>query len=139
MEYAGLINKKQAGPDMPLDARYLVRLPLIVLRRVIPEPSPWQYALNALEEFAPPLEGYKWVLVEELPCNQGRFVMTGVKVETVEGCDDCDGDGYFWHGNHEYECKECDGEGKHYHKEIDNISQAIVTIDGRIIESPTVH
>lgn len=26
-------------------------------------------------------------------------------------CEDCDGDGEFYHGNHYYHCKECDGEG----------------------------
>lgn len=26
-------------------------------------------------------------------------------------CDDCDGDGHFWHGSHTYDCKECDGQG----------------------------
>lgn len=28
-----------------------------------------------------------------------------------EDCDDCDGVGRFYHGEHEYECKECDGTG----------------------------
>lgn len=27
-------------------------------------------------------------------------------------CDDCDGDGDFWHGRHQYECRSCDGGGK---------------------------
>lgn len=26
-------------------------------------------------------------------------------------CEDCDGDGYFERGRHEYQCKECDGDG----------------------------
>ncbi len=32
----------------------------------------------------------------------------------MEPCADCDGDGYFEHGHHEYHCKECDGEGSIY-------------------------
>ncbi|KDD42581.1 hypothetical protein [Bordetella bronchiseptica] len=30
-----------------------------------------------------------------------------------QACDDCDGEGWFEHGTHDYECKECDGEGEH--------------------------
>lgn len=29
----------------------------------------------------------------------------------VTECDDCDGYGHFWHGNHEYECQACKGDG----------------------------
>lgn len=29
----------------------------------------------------------------------------------VRKCGDCDGDGVFQHGNHDYECLECDGDG----------------------------
>lgn len=27
-------------------------------------------------------------------------------------CDDCDGEGNFWHGRHEYECQNCEGRGE---------------------------
>lgn len=30
-----------------------------------------------------------------------------------QACDECEGDGWFEYGTHEYECKECDGEGEH--------------------------
>lgn len=139
MEYAGLIHRQQFGPDMPLDARYLVRLPLIVLRRVVPEPDAWNHAINALEEIVPPNACQKWVLDERLPGNQAVFFLVDESVKSETECDDCDGKGYFYHGSHEYECKGCDGEGS-FQLEIDNtVNQATVTIDGRIIESPTVH
>lgn len=28
-------------------------------------------------------------------------------------CEECDGDGWFEHGSHEYDCKDCDGSGEH--------------------------
>jgi hypothetical protein len=30
-----------------------------------------------------------------------------------EACNECDGDGWFEHGTHEYECKACDSQGEH--------------------------
>ncbi|QET71414.1 hypothetical protein [Bordetella bronchiseptica] len=36
---------------------------------------------------------------------------SGYKISRA--CDECEGDGWFEHGTHEYECKECDGEGEH--------------------------
>lgn len=37
-------------------------------------------------------------------------------------CDDCEGDGFFWHGRHEYECQSCNGCG--------NVSEPTESPDG---------
>jgi hypothetical protein len=42
-----------------------------------------------------------------IPCDTCR----GTGRVGSEECDDCDGDGTFYHGRHEYDCKECDGRG----------------------------
>lgn len=42
---------------------------------------------------------------------------TGSRWETK--CEDCDGEGEFWHGSYEYECKNCDGDGHIFSKKED--------------------
>jgi hypothetical protein len=36
----------------------------------------------------------------------------GKGYKRCKACPECDGDGSFWHGSHEYDCKECDGLGE---------------------------
>lgn len=69
--------------------------------------------VTAAQEAARTLD--TWIPVGSLeiqanPCGtcKGRGTVTRVE------CDDCDGEGHFWHGAHEYECRACGGEGWNY-------------------------
>lgn len=55
-----------------------------------------------------------WIAVSSIALPDGVACMrcNGKCIEIFKKCDDCDGDGYFEHGNHTYYCKECDGDGK---------------------------
>ncbi|MNV70720.1 Chaperone protein DnaJ [compost metagenome] len=50
-------------------------------------------------------------LPEEPPETCYRCQGTGFAI--TEQCEECDGDGRFEHGSHNYDCKDCDGNGEH--------------------------
>lgn len=37
----------------------------------------------------------------------------GMCFANAQACEECDGDGWFEHGSHNYDCKDCDGSGEH--------------------------
>lgn len=54
----------------------------------------------------------QWVAVETIRTSSCKCTQCdGTGVVTVADCEDCDGEGSFWYGNHEYDCKGCDGAG----------------------------
>lgn len=110
MEWAGLIKRGQCGPDVPMDLTIIARLPLSVKRRIIPEPTATDRCIDALNEAHAPGVDEKWVLHEWVNSLVGEFWL--VACDGHEGCPECDGDGYFFHGTHQYECAECDGSGE---------------------------
>jgi hypothetical protein len=57
-------------------------------------------------------EGDQWIPAESIRTSTSKCQVcdgTG-RIQVVE-CEDCDGEGYFHHGQHEYECQECNGYG----------------------------
>lgn len=63
----------------------------------------------------------QWVAVETIRTSSCKCTQCdGTGVVSVVDCEDCDGDGEFWHGNHQYDCKECDGAG---HQNITGIGE----------------
>lgn len=57
--------------------------------------------------------GGPWVPALSIPLVGDRqcYRCDGSGRITSEVCEECEGDGTFAHGTHEYDCKECDGEG----------------------------
>lgn len=57
--------------------------------------------------------GSKWVPMAALVLPDAVACKNcgGKGVLLFDDCDDCDGVGSFYHGDHSYECKECDGSG----------------------------
>lgn len=47
----------------------------------------------------------------------------GSGIQYFSICDECDGEGSFTHGTHNYECKECDGDGSIYNKSGHGVKQ----------------
>jgi|GEM_PF-4926572 len=110
MEWAGLIKHGQCGPDIPMDAKIIARLPLSVKRRIIPEPTAESHCIEALNDAHPPGIDGKWVLHEWVNSLVGEFWLA--ECDGHKECPECDGDGYFFHWTHQYECEECDGSGE---------------------------
>ena len=109
---AGLIDtRRHHGPDMPLDAKVLARLPLKVLRRVLPELPPERIAIDELSRRYPPCLGHEWTLHEWITNTVGEFGLVEQQDDPVD-CDVCSGEGEFFMGSCWYDCQECDGEGR---------------------------
>lgn len=54
----------------------------------------------------------QWVDVDTIRTSSRKCAQcAGTGVVRLMDCEDCDGDGEFWHGNHVYDCKECSGAG----------------------------
>lgn len=54
----------------------------------------------------------QWIAVETIRTSSRKCKQCdGTGVVRIMDCEDCDGDGSFYHGGHEYDCKECDGAG----------------------------
>lgn len=56
----------------------------------------------------------EWQSVPQLPAIKPCELCDGSGKVTTAACGDCYGDGYFFHGVHEYECKNCEGDGEIY-------------------------
>lgn len=67
--------------------------------------------------------------------------VTQKKVFIMKKCGDCDGDGNFDHGKHNYECKNCDStgqvNGKFSHYEPD--STVVIKIDGNYYKASLIY
>jgi len=55
----------------------------------------------------------EWGSVPNLPAKIDCWACRGTGKVRLGECEDCDGNGSFWHGNHDYECQNCDGTGWH--------------------------
>lgn len=105
---AGLINSHvHHGPDIPMDAKIIARLPLTVMRRILPAPPPELAAIEALNERWPPAPEQQWVLYEWTTSTVGEFWLVE-KQDDPADCDVCGGAGEFLMGSNWYDCQECE-------------------------------
>lgn len=98
-------NFNPVGPDMPLDAKILVNYPMAIVRRIMPtDPNFWN--LRRLNEFHPcevPNLSWEFVRIENWIWHYS--LCTSAK------CLACDGNGWFDHCGHDYDCQSCEGDG----------------------------
>lgn len=81
----------------PKEAEFLGRLEQLIVRAK----SDWNDADS------------QWVSVETIYTVTHKCPhCDGTRLVSIAHCDDCDGEGSFWHGNHEYDCKNCEGAGE---------------------------
>lgn len=116
------------GPMIPLDARVIARLPLRVMRRILPP--------DAIDpDHRPVLEAYEAEAHSRLDLTEAREWVRGAELggrtayelKDENPCDHCDSDGGHYHRGVWYECAECDGAaGK--------VSVAEVIIDHRTLD-----
>lgn len=97
------------GPMIPLDARVIARLPLRVMRRILPP-----YAVDP--DHLPVLEAYQdetWPseLIDEREWVRGDDLggRTAYELIADDLCGHCDSEGGHYHRDVWYECAECDG------------------------------
>ena len=102
---------KAFGGTVASDGAIIVWVPGVHHDAVEPEP------LNRLNDMLSSAqreiaENQNWVEAASIiggPAKCARCKGVG-RLKFIE-CADCDGEGSFWHGRHEYECQECDGHG----------------------------
>lgn len=93
------------GPDMPMDAKILVRYPMAIVRRILPDSQNF-WNLKKLNDFHPsPSTGLNWQFIHVKNWVWHYSLCRSAK------CPSCDGNGYFDHYDQDYDCQMCDGAG----------------------------
>lgn len=121
-DYVGTLGPNQHGPDIPMDAKVLQRLPLSVLRRILPW-EPYAFYIDIIE--AQP----QFSDAPQFKFSHQDYLGLHFISSSSDECDICDGDGYFTMGSHDYDCAECDGEG-HLNEREDY--RVVISVNGEI-------